>query len=249
MSVERPRPLVVVTRAAEQSGGLRKRLVEAGYDVLEVPVIEIVDPEDGGAALDRALDRLHDYDWLVVTSPNGGARVRAALEGRSASSRPRVAAVGPGTAEAVGVPVDLVATTSIGEGIVDDFATGPGRVLLVQAATARPVVAEGLRSKGWQVDAVVGYRTVPAHPGSALIERARTADAVVFTSGSTVRHFVAAAGVAGVPPVVVSIGPATTAVAEQVGVQVTVTATVHTLDGVVTALIGEIAPGNPRSHS
>lgn len=238
------RPVVVVTRSAEQSGGLSSRLVAAGYDVLEIPVIAIVDPPDGGAALRHALDQLNAYDWVVVTSPNGATRVRSALTSLSQERRPQVAVVGPGTADALGLLPALVARSSIGEGLVDDFPSGSGRVLLVQAQAARPVVADGLRAKGWSVDAVIGYRTVSAQPEPSLVEAAQHADAVVFTSGSTVRHFVSAVGLGRVPAVAVSIGPATTAVAGEVGVQIAVTATQHNLDGVVEALKTVVHPGS-----
>lgn len=236
------RPVVVVTRAAEQSGGLSSRLVASGYDVLEVPVIEITEAVDGGVALRSALSRLQEYDWLVVTSPNGAGRVRDALRAIDPQQRPRTAVVGPGTGDVLAVPADLTARSAIGEGLVEDFPVGHGRVLLVQAEAARPVVAAGLAAKGWDVDAVVGYRTVPAHPVPALIEQARHADAVVFTSGSTVRNFVGSAGLRALPAVAVSIGPATTAVAEQLGVAITVTAAEHTLDGVVQALATVLPP-------
>lgn len=236
------RPIVVVTRSAEQSGGLSSRLLAAGYDVLEVPVIEIADAADGGSALRAALGHLVDYDWLVVTSPNGAARVSEALHALDPQQRPSTAVVGPGTADALGVPASLVARSSIGEGLVDDLPPGSGRVLLVQAEAARPVVADGLRAKGWSVDAVVGYRTVASRPPAELVAAAGHADAVVFTSGSTVRHFVAAVGERHIPSVAVSIGPATTAVADELGVRIAVTASVHNLDGVVQALTSVLAP-------
>lgn len=243
------RPVIVVTRAAEQSGGLTSRLRVAGYDVLEVPVIEIVDAADGGAALAGALEGLDEYEWVVVTSPNGASRVRDALA-RRAGACPRVAVVGPGTAEALGiVAADLQATNSVGEGLVEVFPSGSGRVLLVQAQAARPVVREGLTAKGWTVDAVVAYQTVAAHPAADLLERAAGAAAIVFTSGSTVRNYLAAAGTEGLPAVRVSIGPATTAVAAELGVSIDLTASVHNLDGVVEALRAVVAPSGSGSHS
>ena len=242
------RPLIVVTRAAEQSSGLTSRLFAAGYDVLEVPVIEIVDAADGGTELATAISTLADYDWIVLTSPNGASRVCDALT-RAGRARPRVAVVGPGTASAVGVSVDLQATNSVGEGLVDEFPNGSGRVLLVQAEAARPVVRDGLMAKGWTVDPVVAYRTVAARPAADLLARARSAAAIVFTSGSTVRHYLAAAGSDGLPPLKVSIGPATTAVAEELGMAIDVTAAVHNLDGVVEALRRVVAPSGSGSHS
>lgn len=233
---------VVVTRAAEQSAGLSTRLEDAGYRVLEVPVIQISEPVDGGAALDAALGRLEVYDWVVVTSPNGAQRVRRVLEACAEDRRPRIAAVGPGTAAALGMTVEVVATNSVGEGLVEAMPAGTGRVLLAQAEAARDVVREGLTRLGWTVDAVVAYRTVDAPVPRELARRASVADAVVFTSGSTIRAFLASVGAAGLPRVVVSIGPATTTVAEELGVAVTVTAQVHNLDGVVEALRSVLPP-------
>jgi uroporphyrinogen-III synthase len=238
----RSAPLVVVTRAGDQAGELSDRLRAVGYGVVEVPVIAIVEPDDAGAALASSLARLGEFDWLVVTSANGAQRVAAALAALTTEQRPRVAAVGPATARALGVEADLVATTSIGEGLVEVFAEGHGSVLVVQAHEARPVVVAGLRSKGWQVESVVAYRTVPAPVGDAARRQVAEADAVLFTSGSTVRHFVAALGSASLPRVVVSIGPATTAVARQVGVSVTATASVHSLDGLIEALGTVLGP-------
>ena len=57
---------VVVTRASEQAGDLVERLVVLGAQPVEVPLIEIIDPPDGGAALRDAVDGA--VDWIVVTS-------------------------------------------------------------------------------------------------------------------------------------------------------------------------------------
>jgi uroporphyrinogen-III synthase len=241
MSSDRPRT-VVVTRAAAQSAGLTDRLERVGYRVLEVPVIQIAEPADGGAALGAALARLDSYDWLVVTSPNGAARVRDAYSSLPVGRRPRLAAVGPGTAAALGVPVDLVATDSVGEGLVAEMPAGSGHVLLAQAEAARDVVRSGLERLGWGVDAVIAYRTVRVDVSPELIRAASSADGIVFTSGSTIRAYLDAAGSDGLPPVVVSIGPATSRVAEELGVRVTVTAAVHNLDGLVDAVQSVLPP-------
>jgi len=236
------RHTVVITRAAEQGSGWVERITAAGYHVLEVPVIRIVDPVDGGRELGDALAHLDQYDWLVVTSANGAARVRDAWHALAPAARPRLAAVGRATADALGGPVDIVATNSSGEGLVEVMPRGAGRVLLTQAEAARDVVRSGLAALGWSVDAVTAYRTVAAPVAPDVVQAAASADAVVFTSGSTVREFVAAAGRAAVPPIVVSIGPSTTAVADGLGVKVSVTAQQHNLDGVVSALRSVLPP-------
>jgi uroporphyrinogen-III synthase len=109
-------------------------------------------------------------------------------------------------------------------------------VLLPQADRARPVVAEGLRAKGWDVHAVTAYRTTGRAVAPAERAAVGAADAVTFTSASIVEHLVAAVGAAGLPPVVASIGPITTAAARQLGVPVTIEAAESTVAGLVAAL-------------
>lgn len=131
---------VVVTRAVEQAGQLVDELTELGFEVISIPVIQIDDPVDGGAALRRELRAVTDFSWVVVTSPNGAARLVDGL--RSADQhRPgvgtavlptgvRLAAVGPGTARVLdeaGLAVDLVPARHTAEGLVAEFPDPPDR--------------------------------------------------------------------------------------------------------------------------
>jgi uroporphyrinogen-III synthase len=237
---------IVVTRAADQSSALVARLRERGATVIEVPTIAIADPADGGAALTAAVGGLDGYDWVVLTSTNGAARFLAALAERPPGAPvPPIAVVGPGTAAAVrqaGIEPALVPGRFVAEGLLADFPAGPGRILLPQADAARPVLADGLAAAGWVVDAIVAYRTVAADAPPALLERARAADAITFTSGSTVAGYLAAAGDDAVPPVVACIGPVTADAARAAGVAVAAVATEHTIDGLIAALEGVLAP-------
>jgi uroporphyrinogen-III synthase len=233
---------VVVTRAAEQASGLVAALHAAGATVIEVPVIAIVAPADGGAAVARAVRDAASYDWLVVTSPNGARRLLEAFAGHAVETP--VAVIGPGTADALragGVEPALVPGRAIAEGLLAAFPRGPGRVLVAQAEQARPVLVAGLRAAGWTVDAVVAYRTVPAPPSPELLDSARAADAITFTSASTVRNYLAAAGTAAVPPRVVCIGPETAGAARRAGLPVTAVADPHTLAGLVDAVKAVLA--------
>jgi uroporphyrinogen-III synthase len=231
---------VVVTRAAEQSGRLRVLLAAEGAAVLEVPTIAFEAPVDGGAALRDALFDV--WDWVVVTSPNGADRAVAAAGGRAAALAVRWAVVGPGTADALaahGIHAALVPDRFVAEGLLDAFPPPPagGRVLLAQAEAARPVLADGLRARGWEVRTVVAYRTVPVVPPAEVLRSAAGADAVAFTSGSTVDAFLSAAGPEAVPTAVVTIGPVTTAAAVAHGLTVAAEADPHTLEGLVEAVV------------
>ncbi len=224
---------IVVTRPAER-GMLATMLRMQGAEVVELPLIGIADPDDGGDALRTALADLASYDWLVVTSPAGGERVAAALGGAKRGT-PLVAVVGSATGQSLGRDPDLVPSRQIAESLVDAFPHGHGRVLLARAADARSVVAVGLRAKGWQVHDVVAYRTVILDHGP-LPDEAATADAVVFASGSQVRSWVHNFG-ATTPAESIAIGPVTAGVAAQVGVTITAVAQHHSLTGLVETVV------------
>jgi uroporphyrinogen-III synthase len=102
-------------------------------------------------------------------------------------------------------------------------------------------VAVGLTAAGWEVRVVEAYRTEPAVPSADALARAGSADAITFTSASTVTGHLAAGGRAVLPPVVASIGPVTSAAARAAGIDVTVEAAPHTIDGLVDALVTVLA--------
>lgn len=244
---------VVVTRAAHQSSSLSKLLRAAGAEAVEIPTIEITDAGDGGAALARAAAAASTYDWVVFTSANTVDRFFAHVRDARSLGTASVAAIGPGTAAALavrGIEADLVPERAVAEGLVDAFPDAPGaggRVLLPQAAATRPVAAEGLHAKGWNVDTVEAYRTVPVTPEPDALASASTADAIAFTSASTVHSWIEAvhASPEATPRTVVSIGPITTDAASQAGLEVAATATEHTLEGLVSVLVDVLRRTGP----
>ena len=236
MSELAERPLhgrrVVVTRSAEQSDALAALLEVRGAIPVVVPLIDIVDEPAGVAAL-TAIDP-NDHDWLVVTSPNGAAAYRRAHAG----SPGRVAAVGSTTAAALraaGIGVDLVPVVQSAEGLADEFPAGEGRVLVIQAVDADPLLAAALTERGWTVTAISPYRSRPAVPPAGVQLAALAADAVLFASGSAARAWVAVFGDAA-PPVAIAIGPKTADAAAAVGLKISLVAADHSLSGMVAAL-------------
>ena len=237
---------VVVTRTRRQASALSAGLRLLGAEPVEVPVIEVTDPADGGALLLEVAGRLGTYDWVVVTSPNGAERLLAALAdlGRDARAfgAAKVAAIGPGTARVLaegGIVADLVPERYVAESLLDALTyetPGGGRALLARAEVARDVLPEGLRAAGWAVDVVDAYRTRPAPVTDAQRAEVAGADLVTFTSSSTVERFLDALGRDAVPPTVACIGPVTAATARQHGLTVEVEAAEHTIDGLLAAL-------------
>lgn len=188
-------PRVLVTRAAGQAAPLVKALQAAGLDVEAVPTIA-VEPVSPGGPLDDAAVRLDRYAWVVVTSANGARAVAEASE-RSGTdvSTVRWAAVGSATAAVLaenGITATFTPHLSGGDGIADELPVSAGdRILLARTDIADDRLPARLRERGADVDEVVAYRTLEAPPASREpLSRAFALgplDAIVFTSGSTVR--------------------------------------------------------------
>jgi len=226
---------IVVTRP--EAKPLVDELIGLGAEVTLVPLIEIR-PADDRRALEDALARLETYDWLILTSVNTVAALGDSLH-VGLSPRVRVAAIGPVTADAIrerGIEPAFVATRAS-----EDIAGGLGRIegsriLLPQADIADPHLADELRGKGAEVDAVIAYRTVQVEPPMWGILPLRIADAVVLASGSACRSL-AAAGGAGEGVLLVCIGPKTAKVAREVGLKVGLVADETTSDGIIRTLV------------
>jgi uroporphyrinogen III methyltransferase/synthase len=247
---------VVVTRARDQASALSEKLTDLGAIVVELPTIAIDDAADAGAALRHAASSLGLYDWLVLTSPNGVRRLLDCVTDARSLAGVKVAAIGPGTAKALAdraIVADLVPDEFVAEALLDAFPKPPasyrGRVLLARAAVARDVLPDGLRERGWDVDVVDAYRTVAASPTRAQLDAAAAADAITFTSSSTVERYLEIAGPAAVPPFVACIGPITAATARDAGLRVDVEAEVHSIDGLVDALAIGLAGAGASADS
>jgi uroporphyrinogen-III synthase len=101
------------------------------------------------------------------------------------------------------------------------------------------------------VDEVVAYRTVAGRPDAGAVAAARRAEAIAFTSSSTVERTAELLGPTGVPPLVISIGPVTSGSARSLGLAVAAEADPHTIDGLVEAVVAALGdgPAAPGGHS
>ncbi len=227
----------MVTR--ERPGELAATLASRGADVVHLPLISVVDPVDGGAALRRALDELGRFDWLVVTSPAGAERVGAAA---AMTTQVKLAAVGTATATALrsasGRSVDLVPEVQRADRLAEAFNAAestPQRVLIAHADRAASTLPDALRAGGHDVSTVIAYRTVDVEPAADALGLIDDVDAVVFASGSAVESWCRSVDQR-CPPIVVAIGPATAAVASRLGLDVTGVAAEHSLSGLADEL-------------
>jgi uroporphyrinogen III methyltransferase/synthase len=209
--------------------------------VIEAPVIRT-------RPLPGELPALDGYDLVCVTSPNGAHELFARLVAAGADARalagPTVAAIGPGTARALGehgIRPDVVPERAVGEGLVAALATvDVQRALIVRAREGRDVLPDALRGRGAEVDVVALYETVAEPLDVDTARAAAEADYLTFTSASTVRFFLDAAGsLAG--PRLASIGPATSAALREAGAEPDLEADPYTPDGLISALVADAA--------
>jgi uroporphyrinogen III methyltransferase / synthase len=243
---------VAVTRAREQASALAARLRSLGADVVEAPAIRIVPLE--GPAPD-----LESYDLLCLTSPNGVRLLfaRLAADGRDARTLAglRVAAIGPGTAAALrthGILADVVPPQQfLAEGLIEALRDVPvRRALIARAAEARDVLPDALRERGAKVDLLALYETVAESLSAEQLAALAGADYVTFTSSSTVRFFLQAAGSAGAGDArLLSIGPVTSATLREHGLEPHLEAARHDIDGVIEALIEDAAARRPPASA
>ena len=205
---------VIVTRAVGQMEPLAGRLEELGHEVVRCPLIEL--EPSGPESVD-----VDGYDWVVVTSPYGAHE----LVRRARGDLPRVAAIGPGTAAALGergVEAALVPRVSTQEGLAAELPRPPGRVLFAGAERARRHLVEELGA-----DFVPLYRTRALRP-----DLPPEGDLVVLASSSAAEALAALR--LALPAV--SIGPETTRTARDAGLSIVAEAATHDLEGLIAAV-------------
>jgi uroporphyrinogen-III synthase len=251
---------IVVTRPRAQSGDLVRALEARGARALVAPAIRLVPAP--AKALDPAVDAAAAgrFAWVVFTSAAGVEAVFDRLRSgraRRRSLRAKVAAVGEGTAASLrarGVRPDLVPATFTTEALGRAMPRGRGEVLLARADVAPEGLERALSAKGWSPVRVDAYRTRDVRTLPRTVQRALLrgeVDAVTFTSASTVRGFVRAAGPMLRHPVVqrrhvpavVCIGPVTSREARLAGLQVRAVGRPHTIEGLVAALERTLGAG------
>lgn len=251
---------ILVGRARHQAGALSSGLRKLGADVMEIPFIEIRKPRSY-RPLDVALNNLHQYDWLILTSVNGVEAVWDRLEKlhltKADLSHLKIAAIGPATKKAIeqrGLRVAVVPEQYVAESVVRSLRQGIAgkRVLLARAKVARDVIPRELKKLGAKVDVVEAYETVIPRTSRArlralLKDSKRCPHLITFTSSSTVRNFVALLGkkakhgrdtrayITGVK--LASIGPVTSSTLRDLGLSVDVEAREYTIPGLTHAIL------------
>jgi uroporphyrinogen III methyltransferase/synthase len=238
---------VAVTRARAQASKLVVHLRELGAKVVEAPTIR-VEPHDDDAVR-GACNQLGSFDLICLTSTNGARFLMDAIgrDGRDARALAgvTVAAVGDATAASLrerGVSADIIPERSTAEGLLETLADqdlAGKRVLLPVGSRARPVLAEGLRERGAEVQEVIFYDTILEPIDEHRSSEVTDSDYITFASGSAVHSLIESLG--GTTQLegaqLVSIGPATSAALREHDLEPSIEAEQHDLDGLIDALL------------
>jgi uroporphyrinogen III methyltransferase / synthase len=250
-TADRPlsRVRIMVTRAEGPADPLPAQLRELGADVVLQPVIRISPPPDWHP-VDEALARLHEFDWLVFSSANGVRYLFERIKGSGVFIQrvpPRIAAMGPGTAEALapyGLHADLVPEQFRAEALAEaltPYAAGR-RFLLARASRGREVLAEQLTAAGAMVEQIVVYTSSdveqPEADIAALLQSGRI-DWITVTSSAIARSLAKLFGGELHRAKLVSISPITSDVLRELGYAPAVEARQYTISGLVAAIVDQ----------
>jgi uroporphyrinogen III methyltransferase/synthase len=244
---------VLVTRPRARAGSLAAQLEQLGAIPLLLPAIEIRAPTDW-KPVDRAIEQLASYQWLVFTSVNGVefflGRLRQSGRDLRALGGVKLAVIGPGTADALAafhLEPDLSPAEFRSEALaaaLKPLAFGQ-RVLLARADRGREVLYDDLREVA-EVEQVAVYSQVDAvQPDTAVLDALRRGevDYVLLTSSNIARSL---ARVLDAPcqqrlrsgeTRIVSISPVTSAAIRELDWPVAAEATVYTMQGMIDSLV------------
>jgi len=237
-------------------------LEDLGAEVIEFPTIEIVAPANY-EGLDRSIEEIKDYDWLIFTSRNAVKYFFRRFFEKNRDIRDlvgiKICSIGTKTAAEIknyGLKVDLVPDEFQAEGLIDAFLTirkagEKGRTtfkgmrfLLPRAEKAREIFPEKIRELGGEIDVPVAYRTIkPESRGKRLRRFLREGriSVATFTSAATFNNFREIMGKEADELLnkvaIAAIGPVTAKAVEKAGLRVDIMPGEATIESMAAAII------------
>jgi uroporphyrinogen III methyltransferase/synthase len=240
---------IVITRDIGGNIEFADKILSRGGNPIRYPTIRIKALTQKNEFL-HALAMLAEYEWVIFTSGNGVAVFFEALRDLGKDARvfgsTNIAAIGGRTADKLGefgIKADLVpdvfTSRELGRQLMACTSVKGKKVLLLRSRIASNELVELLKKGGAEVSDVAIYTAEPErNENKWLIERIEKGqvDWLTFASPSSVDGFfrqipcdlVNSAGVK-----VASIGPVTCERLKTLGAAADITATEHTLDGLI----------------
>ena len=242
---------VLITRPRERAGALCFLLEDEGAQVLSLPMLELLPPDDP-RPLRSAAEQLHRYAWVAFASPSAvealvdAARQAGTLEHLLAA---KIAVVGPATATAaleLGLTVLCEADEKTGRGLFDklrDRLSTGDEVLLPVAQEGRRDLFEALVAQGVEVTRVAAYQSVAKGLSTQALTDLQSSPprVILFGSPRSATAFIEATGPSG-PTLLasskwVAIGPTTAAALARLGLEVAAIAEEPTAASLVEATV------------
>jgi uroporphyrinogen III methyltransferase / synthase len=201
---------ILVACSSKKMVELVSGLEKMGGRILPFPVIEAQAIEKNDL-LDKALNSLHEYTWIIFTSAYGvsffGKRWIELAMPLTSLPMPKICAIGPATAAALeefGWKATLIPKQFVAEGVLEALGTYHGglqalaghRILLPRAKEAREILPDALSAAGVRVDIIPCYQTVQAEIDAEITQQVRekNPDLIVFTSSSAIRNLLEVLG-------------------------------------------------------
>jgi uroporphyrinogen III methyltransferase/synthase len=251
---------ILITR--EHSGGFEP-LEELGAEIIEFPTIKIVPPLDW-TELDRAIDKIESYNWLILTSVNGVNFFFRRFFELDRDIRDlkglKICAIGTKTASEIkkyGIKVDIIPQEFNAEGVIESLKIQDSRFkiqdskplkgmrfLLPRAEVAREILPEKIKELGGEIDVAIAYRAVkPETHGKRLKRFLREGKISIatFTSAATFNNFLEIVGEDAkslLKDVTIAvIGPVTKKAVEKAGLTVDIIPKEATIEAMVREII------------
>lgn len=195
---------VITTRDKDFNFEITNILNTEGANVINFPTIEIK-PIKSRKKLDKAIEDLDKYDFVIFTSVNGVKHFFDRVESLNMDSRifgnKKIITIGEKTAQQLkkyGLISDYTPGEYVAEAIIKlckKIGVKDKNILIPRAKVAREILPEKLRELGAKVDVVATYETlIPKHRKKILdniknrLKEGRI-DIVTFTSSSTAKNF------------------------------------------------------------
>lgn len=248
------RKQIIVTRARDQASNFSDLLEKKGAYAIQFPTIETV-PPDSWKAIDKAIQNIEEYDWLIFTSANGVKyfleRIKENRKDIRCLKGIKLCAIGPKTAEVlekIGIRIDFVPAEYRAEGILEGLGSNEvkgEKILIPRAAAAREVLPEELVKLGATVDVVAAYKTIQPKGKTDEIREMlenKEIDVITFTSSSTVINFINMFEKEEIPGLmngvtIACIGPITAETAKKNGLKASIVPESYTIEAFTDAIV------------
>ncbi|HEY7535186.1 MAG TPA: uroporphyrinogen-III C-methyltransferase [Thermodesulfobacteriota bacterium] len=245
---------ILVTRARKQASYFVKLLEEQGAETIEIPMIEIAPPRSY-KQVDRAIDNLSRYNWIIFTSVNGVEfffnKFKEARKNIIEFKGINIATIGEKTAKAIenyGLTADIIPKDFKAEGLIESFRKiniKAKKILIPRAKDARETLPAELRKMGAKVDVIIVYET--KKPNTDEIRQIKkmlnqgAIDVITFTSSSTVKNFFSTVGKEKKllsKSIFACIGPITAKTLSELGIEPQIICKKYTIEELAREIIG-----------